>query len=154
MTGFMSAKYQKNDKENSYFNGDIHSGIGNDGSFRGTMLGINLTAPISDRISIASQFLATQEDDNYVAHLDWGFIAFDINDKFKIRAGKLKFPIGIVNEYISVGNAYPWITPPMMFYTEETSGANITREAYTGGSALWEYSTGDINMSADFLLVR
>ena len=149
MTGFMSAKYQQVDEKKTYFNGDLHSGIGSDGSFRGTMLGINLTAPISDRISVASQILATQEDDNYVAHLDWGFIVLDMTDEFRIRAGKLKFPVGIVNEYVSVGNAYPWITPPMMFYTEGTYGANITREAYSGASALWEHSSGDINMSAD-----
>ncbi|HHS84219.1 MAG TPA: porin [Gammaproteobacteria bacterium] len=148
LTGFMSAKYQKISKDN-FFNGDDYTGIGKDGSFRGTMIGLNLTAPIDDRITIFSQFLATQEDDSYVSHLDWGFIAVGLTDEFTIRAGKMKFPIGIVNEYISVGNAYPWINPPMLFYTEEASGANITREAYSGGSALWEYSRGDINMSAD-----
>ncbi len=148
MTGFISAKYQQIGEDN-FFNGDTHSGVGNEGSFRGTMLGLNLTAPIDQGISIASQILATQEDDNYVAHLDWGFVAVDMTETFKIRAGKIKFPIGLVNEYVSVGNAYPWITPPMLFYTEETSGANITREAYSGASALWEFSRGDINVSAD-----
>ena len=148
MTGFMSAKYQKINEKN-FFNGDTDTGIGKDGSFRGTMLGLNLTAPIDERVAIFSQFLATQEDDNYATHLDWGFIALSLTDEFRLRAGKIKFPTGIVNEYVSVGNAYPWITPPMLFYTENTSAANITREAYTGASAVWEYSSGDVNMSAD-----
>ncbi len=148
LTGFMSAKYQKISEDN-FFNGDDYTGIGKDGSFRGTMIGLNLTAPIDERITIFSQFLATQEDDSYVSHLDWGFVAVGLTDKITFRAGKIKFPIGIVNEYVSVGNAYPWISPPMLFYTEEHSGANITREAYSGGSALWEHSWGDMNMSAD-----
>ncbi len=148
MTGFMSAKYQQLG-ENNFFNGDSQSGIGEEGSFRGTMLGLNLTAPIDKGITIASQFLATQEDDNYSTHLDWGFIAVDMNNRLKLRAGKLKFPTGIVNEYVSVGNAYPWISPPMLFYTEEGNGPNVTREAYTGANAYYEYSTGEINMSMD-----
>ena len=148
VTGFMSAKYQKINEKN-FFNGDIDTGIGKDGSYRGTMLGLNLTAPIDERVAIFSQFLATQEDDNYATHLDWGFIALSLTDEFRLRAGKIKFPTGIVNEYVSVGNAYPWITPPMLFYTESTDGANITREAYTGASVVWEYSTGNVNMSAD-----
>ncbi len=148
VTGFMSAKYQRIDTDN-FFNGDNQTGIGSDGSFRGTMLGLNLTAPIDERISIASQLLATQEDDNYATHLDWGFVAVDLTEQTKIRAGKLKFPTGLVNEYISVGNAYPWITPPMLFYTEESSGPNTTREAYTGANLYYETSRGDINLSAE-----
>ncbi len=148
LTGFMSAKYQ-NIGDKNFFSGDKNTGIGKDGSFRGTMLGLNLTAPIDSRVSIASQFLATQEDDNYVAHLDWGFIAVDLTNTTKFRAGKLKFPTGIVNEYISVGNAYPWITPPMLFYSEEGNGPNVTREAYTGADATWEYSNDEISVGAD-----
>ncbi len=148
MTGFMSAKYQKINEAN-FFNGDTDTGVGKDGSWRGTMLGLNLNAPIDDRVSIAAQFLATQEDNDYATHLDWGFVALSLTDELRLRAGKIKFSTGIVNEYISVGNAYPWITPPMLFYTESADGANITREAYTGASAVWDYSSGDINMGAD-----
>ena len=148
MTGFMSAKYQKIN-ENEFFNGDIDTGIGKDGSFRGTMLGLNINTAIDDRVSLAAQFLATQEDNDYATHLDWGFVAISMTDEIKLRAGKIKFPTGVVNEYVSVGNAYPWITPPMLFYTEEASGPNNTREAYTGASGLWEYSSGDMNMNAD-----
>lgn len=148
VTGFMSAKYQKIN-EDEYFNGDIDSGISKDGAFRGTMLGLNLNTAIDDRVSLAAQFLATQEDNDYATHLDWGFVAISMTDEFRLRAGKIKFPTGIVNEYVSVGNAYPWITPPMLFYTEEASGPNNTREAYTGASGLWEYSSGNMNMNAD-----
>jgi len=149
LTGFTSAKFQLID-EGSYFNGDKNTGIGEDGSWRGTMLGLNLTIPVSDRITIASQFLSTQEDNNYALHLDWGFVAVGLTDEVKFRAGKLKFPTGMVNEYVSVGNAYPWITPPRLFYSEDINGPNITREAYTGADALWEFSSDDINVSMDF----
>lgn len=148
LTGFMSAKAQVLD-EGSYFNGDTDTGIGEDSSWRGTMLGLNLTIPLGERISIASQFLSTQEDGDYALHLDWGFVAVGLTDDVKIRAGKLKFPTGIVNEYVSVGNAYPWITPPMLFYSEEDSGSNVTREAYTGASTLWEYSIDEMTVGVD-----
>lgn len=148
VTGFMSAKYQTINEAN-YLNGDVLSGIKQDGSLRGTMMGLNLNSNITKNVSMAAQFLGTQEDDNYSLHLDWGFIILGLSEELSLRSGKIKFPTGVVNEYVSVGNAYPWIAPPMLFYTEELAGPNTTREAYSGASMLWEHSSGDVNMNVD-----
>ncbi len=151
VTGFMSAKYQRVNTASTenYFNGDVLTGIKKDGSLRGTMLGLNLNSNLSEKVSMAAQFLGTQEDENYSLHLDWGFIVLGLSEEVNLRSGKIKFPTGLVNEYVSVGNAYPWITPPALFYTEEVAGPNTTREAYSGASLLWEHSSGDMNMNVD-----
>ncbi len=148
LSGFATAKYQQIDKEN-YFNGENGTGVGKDGSWQGTKVGINLTAPVDEKISVATQFFASREGENYTLSLDWGFISYSMGEQTTLRAGKIKFPVGLVNEYVDVGNAYPWITPPELFYTEVAAGPNITREAYTGLSALWGTDYGDTEVSVD-----
>ncbi len=148
LSGFATAKYQQIDQDN-YFNGENGTGVGEDGSWQGTKVGINITAPVDEKISVATQFFASQEGENYTLSLDWGFISYSLSDQATLRAGKIKFPVGLVNEYVDVGNAYPWITPPELFYTEVSSGPNITREAYTGISALWGTDYGDTEINVD-----
>ncbi len=144
VSGFLTAKYQQLDDDN-FFNGDQKTGVGKDGSWQDTKIGINLTAPVNDKISVATQFFATK-DDNFNLTLDWGFVSYAVSDEITIRAGKIKFPVGLVNEYVDVGNTYPWITAPELFYTENLQGPNITRESYTGTSVLWRTSTEDTDV--------
>jgi len=148
ISGFATAKYQQIDEDNK-FNGEDGSGIEKDGSWDGTKVGINLTAPVDEKISVATQFFASNEGGNYALTLDWGFVSYSFSDEVTLRTGKIKFPVGLVNEYVDVGNAYPWITPPELFYTEVAAGPNITREAYTGLSALWGAEYGDTEVNVD-----
>ncbi len=147
LSGFATAKYQQLDEDN-FFNGGNGEGVGKDGSWYNTKFGINITAPVDEKISVAAQLFATHEDDFNMV-LDWGFISYSLTDEVSLRSGKIKFPVGIVNEYIDVGNTYPWINPPELFYTEIASGPNVTREAYTGASALWETEAGETEIGID-----
>lgn len=154
ITGFISSVYSKTDQ--SYpFNGstssgdDDQAGIDDKGSFQGTRAGLNISARISDKITFASQLFASREEGTFDSHLDWAFIAYKINDNFTIRSGRIKYPVGIVNEYVSVANAYTWITPPVLYYGERPIGTQATREAYNGLSTLFETSHEDWEFGAD-----
>jgi len=143
--GFASAVYQVSDQA-AAFNGD--EGVTEDGAFQGTRMGLNINARLDDKLTLASQILAKGAD-NYAAELDWAFISYKAGNEWQLRAGKIKFPAGIVNEYVSVGTLYPWIAPPTLFYSEQTAGPQATREAYTGFSGLWERSLGDWTIGSD-----
>ncbi len=175
--GFASAVYQQTD-DPVFFNGDCartftgpipdscdgtpggepgtvngvtpaNGGINEDGSFRRTRIGLNINANINERVTLQTQFLVLEEEDEYKMHLDWGFISLAINDEHTIRAGKIKLPVGLVNEFQSVGFAFPWIEAPQLFYTADFNGANITRESYRGLSYLWQTYVGDWAFSTD-----
>ena len=149
INGFMSAVYSKTN-EDLFFNGDAtEAGINNDGSFQGTRYGLNIRSQVSDRVTLASQFIGSIKDQNYAAHVDWAFIGLKLNDEFTLRAGKIKYPVGLVNEYVAVGNAFPWISPPVLFYGTNQNGPQATREAYTGASLLWGDESGDWSLSSD-----
>jgi len=144
--GFASAVYQVSDQA-TQFNGE--SGVTEDGAFQGTRMGININARLDDNLTLFSQLLATQEDNDYRTDLDWAFISYKAGNEWQLRAGKIKFPAGLVNEYVSVGTLYPWIAPPALFYSADMAGPQVTREAYTGFSAVWERNLGDWTVSSD-----
>ncbi len=68
-----------------------------------------------------------------------------------LRTGKIKFPVGLVNEYSSLGYAMPWITAPVVIYSElgPPNGPQMTRKGYTGASLLSNTSAGDWTLGAD-----
>ena len=146
VSGFMSAKYQQSDEENVDTTFD---GINKDGSFSGTSLGINMIAPVSEKITLATQLFSTKEENNYGTHLDWAIASYSLSEDIQLRAGKIKFTTGLVSEYVDVGNSYPWINAPKMFYTEDADGPNTTREAYSGASFLMEKSIDDLVILVD-----
>jgi len=149
LKGFMSTVYQITDS-NTSFNGEELAGISDKGNFNNTKLGINLTVPVNDKISVATQFFSALEgENNYNTHLDWATMSYKLTDEFQVRAGKIKFPAGIVNEYRDVGNSYPWISTPVLFYSVEGFGPRNTNEAYTGLSAVYELYLGDTLLSFD-----
>jgi len=135
--GFASSVYQKTN-EAEYFNGEAtENGIDENGSIQGTRFGININANISDRVTIASQLFATAAE-SYAVHVDWAFIALTLTDELTLRAGKVKYPVGIVNEYRDVGYLYPWIAAPLSIYSlVSPNGPQATRESFSGASLLW-----------------
>lgn len=153
ITGFASAAFQKTNSVEPFYD-DSGAGIADNGDWYGNRIGVNINAQFNSRVSLATQFLSSQAEKNYSVHLDWGFIAIQATDELTLRAGKLKNPIGIVNEYRSVGYTYPWIVAPQLYYGEEMIGATVTREAYSGASLYWEVPTEDWLLSADLYVGR
>ncbi len=148
ISGFYSARYSIADKQ-AYFHGDSDTGINKEGSFQGTKMGLTVTSRVSNKLSVAMLLMSADDHEGYSVHADWAFASFSLSDTFTLRVGKLKFPVGLVNEYVDVGAAYPWISAPILLYTDESAGAQATREAYTGGSLLWEGSFDDWTLGGD-----
>jgi len=114
-------------------------------------LGLTISSQVTDDLSIA-MLLMSSSSEEFSTHVDWAFASFSLNDNFALRAGKLKFPVGLVNEYVDVGATYPWISAPLLLYSEDQAGPQATREAYTGASLLWENSVGDWVLGGDLFL--
>ncbi len=150
LSGFMTAAGQISD-QNAAFNGDIEEGgIDKRGSVQGTHIGLNINAKIADRVTMVSQFLSSRVDDNFGSKIDWAFISYKATNSLELRAGKIKYPAGIVNEYVDVGFAYPWVAPPVLFYTEQPAGPQARREAYSGFSGVYRYDIDEVSLEADF----
>jgi len=148
--GFLSTRYSITDEPAFYLEDRDSGGINEDGSFYGTKLGLNISTQVNEKMSVATQLLSTIQEGGYATKLDWAFANLNLSPTLDLRVGKIKYPVGLVNEYVDVGVAYPWIQAPVVVYSELPTAAQATREAYTGISFLKTVSVEDWVYSADF----
>ena len=99
--------------------------------------GLTVNAKVNKRLRFASQMFASKKEE-FDLHIVWAFADLSLTDELNLRTGKIKFPVGLVNEYRDVGYATPWIKAPVVIYSElgAPNGPQITREGYTGASLL------------------
>ncbi len=149
INGFSSVRYSQSDEVVFYNNIEKSDGINDSGSLWGTKAGINFHKSFTPNVNVVAQFVAAVHDDEITPRLDWAFGAMTLSKSFTLRLGKIKFPIGLVNEYIDVGLAYPWLQPPEVIYSLSGEGPLATREGFVGSSMLMEKSFDDWSLGAD-----
>jgi hypothetical protein len=118
--GFMTAGASINDdsdNKNTYIGALGDRGITNDLTFEtDTRFGLQISSDIADNMSVVAQILGTGVNGNFNAIIEWAYIDYEINDTASIHVGKIKQPVYLVNDYVEVGYAYPWIRPPSEVY--------------------------------------
>ena len=117
--GFMTAGAAINDdnNKNTYIGGLGDRGITDDVTFEtDTRFGLQISSEVSDDMSVVAQILGTGVADNFNAIIEWAYIDYELFDVASIHVGKIKQPVYLVNDYVEVGYAYPWIRPPSEVY--------------------------------------
>lgn len=117
--------------------------IGNDGPRpifeRDTRFGLNVSAKLSDRWDMSSQFI-TKANSHEPITAQYFFARLQATSQLAIRAGRLLAPTWLFSEQIEVGLTYPWIRLPYEVYN-----LNPLR-FYDGLSIAWNQSLGDWSM--------
>ncbi len=121
--GFMTAGASKivtiddADKGNIYIGGLGDRGITEDLTFeKDTRFGLQISSDITENMSVVAQILGRGDQGNFNAIIEWAYIDYELHDVASIHVGKIKQPVYLVNDYIEVGYAYPWIRPPQEVY--------------------------------------
>jgi hypothetical protein len=105
------------DKGNVYIGGLGDRGITDDLTFeRDTRFGLQISSDVSENMSVVAQLLGRGDNNNFNAIVEWAYVDYTINDTASIHVGKIKQPVYLVNDYVEVGYAYPWIRPPQEVY--------------------------------------
>ena len=103
--------------KNTYISSLGDRGITEDVTFEtDTRFGIQMTSDVSENMSVVAQLLATGTSSNFNANIEWAYVDYEFTDWLSLRAGKIKQPVYLVNDYVEVGYAYPWIRPPVEVY--------------------------------------
>ena len=69
--------------------------------------------------------------------MEWGYVYYDATDEIRILAGRIRPALFLYSDYLDVGYAYTWITPPSEVYYQ----AQITN--MDGGSVAYNMELGD-----------
>ncbi len=121
--GFMTAGAAKivtiedADKGNIYIGGLGDRGITEDLTFeKDTRFGLQISSDVSDNMSVVAQLLGRGDKGNFNAIVEWAYIDYEFHETTSMHVGKIKQPVYLVNDYVEVGYAYPWIRPPQEIY--------------------------------------
>ncbi len=105
------------DKGNIYIGGLGDRGISEDLSFeKDSRFGLQISSDVTERMSVVAQLLGRGENNNFNAIIEWAYVDYEIHETTNIHVGKIKQPVYLVNDYVEVGYAYPWIRPPQEVY--------------------------------------
>jgi len=103
--------------ENRYIGSLGDRGITEDLTFEtDTRFGLQISSEVSENMSIVAQLLGRGTISNFDAIIEWAYVDYEFADWISLRAGKVKQPVYLVNDYVEVGYAYPWIRPPVEVY--------------------------------------
>ena len=98
------------DKGSVYIGGLGDRGISDDLSFeRDSRFGLQISSDVAENMSVVAQILGRGDKGNFNAIIEWAYIDYEINDIASVHVGKIKQPVYLVNDYVEVGYAYPWI---------------------------------------------
>ena len=88
------------------------------GSFEFLEAAINVSSQVTDRLRIGAQLFTRDLGPigNYTFALDWAHLDYRLRDWLGLRAGRIKIPFGLYNEFIDVDAARLHILPPQSVY--------------------------------------
>ncbi len=105
------------DRGNIYIGGLGDRGISEDLSFeRDSRFGLQISSDVAENMSVVAQILGRADQSDFNAIVEWAYVDYKFNDIASVHVGKIKQPVYLVNDYVEVGYAYPWIRPPQEVY--------------------------------------
>jgi hypothetical protein len=111
-----------------------------------TVLGLQLTYELNDRFDIVGQLVSTGRA-NYDTRLEWAYIAYQLNENLRLRAGRFAAPMFMYSESLHVGQSYPWVRLPAELYATTASFSSVD-----GLDLLYSQPMGDWKLDAQLTL--
>jgi len=136
INGFLAAGVVKGEQQ--FRNGSEEKALifSEDLSFRtDTLAALQFNYKLDEDVQATLQIVATGYNE-FKVEAEWAYIKYQITDQFTVRAGKLRLPFYLNSENLEVGFSYPWVRPPIDFYTQELT-------SYEGVDVLYRFSTGE-----------
>ncbi|NRB39233.1 MAG: hypothetical protein HRU20_12315 [Pseudomonadales bacterium] len=106
--GFLSVGVTMNDSDNPAVDDELNFKDRN-------VLGIQLSRQINDLVSVTGQLVARGSDD-YDVDATWAYATISPTDNDSIRVGRLRVPFFYYSDFLEVGYAYNWVSPPSDVY--------------------------------------
>lgn len=119
----------------------------NDFSFdQNSLLGIQIDADLGEGITAVAQ-LVSKGANEWDMDVEWAYLGYEINDNWKIIAGRQRAPFYMYSDFLDVGYAYHWITPPEGVY-------DLPFTSIDGVNNTFDFSLGDWDSSVSVLFGR
>lgn len=111
-----------------------------------TLFALQASAPLAQGISATAQVLSSGAQD-FQAKFQWAYLSWQADSHWRITAGRQVLPFYQYSDYLQVGQAYPWIRPPVSVY-------NLSASAFEGLTVASGWQVGDWNLRPQALAGR
>lgn len=94
-------------------------------SLQESKVALQWTADLEDGMRFVGQAMARGDSaEGYVLNYDWAYFDINVGDSGKFKVGRLRIPFYKYSDYLDVGYAYHWVTPPKSMYSLSFSNAD------------------------------
>ncbi|BCE02248.1 hypothetical protein [Marinicellulosiphila megalodicopiae] len=101
---------------------------------KGSNLGLQFSSDLGEGVTATAQLMTRGEND-WSIEAEWAYISYEVNDSIKLIAGKQRSPFYMYSDYVDVGYAYHWLTPPENVYAlpfDSSNGISMIMSNYFG----------------------
>lgn len=117
-----------------------------------SLVGLQATAEINEKATATIQLVSEGAAD-WETKVDMAYLSYQVTDQFTWRAGRLRAPFFLYSEFINVGYAYPWITPPFETYSSPFNNIDgidfVYRTSFGSVDAMFQGYIGADNFVID-----
>src|SRR5690554_3211564 len=122
----------KEETENGFTSAGYDTTLGYDAQ---TLAGLQISKKVNDNTSATVQLMSRGKQ-GYQTEAAWAYITYDFSDNTSVRFGRLRTPFFQYSDFLEVGYAYNWITPPGIVYRLDSmsalSGVDMTHQFTMG----------------------
>lgn len=87
-----------------------------DGEVENAFAGVNIQAAFTSKVRMVGQLEVVVDPEESETELDYGFLAWTLNDTFELRGGRVKHAYGIYSEIFDLGTLRPFPQLPQSIY--------------------------------------
>lgn len=109
-----------------------------------SLAALQFSTNIMDNMGATVQLIAQNDSVDDDIRMEWGYISYDLNDEIRMLIGRIRPALFLYSDYLDVGYAYNWITPPAEVYAQ----ANISN--LDGGSIAYNKDLGEQQVALTF----
>ncbi|GGY46573.1 hypothetical protein GCM10011297_19270 [Bacterioplanes sanyensis] len=80
-----------------------------------TLVGLQMAKQVNSSTSATVQ-LISRGSQNFDTQASWAYLTYAASDNTDVRAGRLRTPFFYYSDFLEVGYAYHWVTPPSLVY--------------------------------------
>lgn len=101
--------------------------------------GLQAQKRLDDKTSVTMQVFAQGDTEGYEANLKWLYITYEPTLNSSFRLGRIAAPVYYYSDYLNVGYAYHWVSPPESVYPFDTS-LNGINYVYQNSWGIFDWS--------------
>ncbi len=82
---------------------------------KNSLFAIQARADLQEKLSATAQIIAKGSED-YNARFNWAYLTYELSNELTVKAGRFRDPLFMFSDFLDVGYAYHWISPPESVY--------------------------------------